>query len=77
MFLTSTSSTRFIRSVDSTMPPSIATQPPHRPVPAPRGVTAMLCSLQYSSTALISAASSASSSASGMKWPYSVISSWS
>ena len=42
----STSSTRFIRSVDNTTPPSVATQPPHSPVPAPRGVTAMLRSLQ-------------------------------
>ena len=66
MLWTSTSSTRFIRSVLSTTPPQIATHPPHSPVPAPRGVTAIRRSLQYFSTAQISSALSACSTASGM-----------
>ena len=46
MLRVSISVTRFIRSVDSMTPPHLATQPPHRPVPAPRGVSGMSCSWQ-------------------------------
>jgi len=37
-------SMRRIRSVDSVMPPSTASEPPERPVPAPLGTTGTACS---------------------------------
>lgn len=43
-----------IRSVETTMQPSTADEPPDRPVPAPRGTAGMRCSLAKRSTARMS-----------------------
>ena len=75
MVFSSISKMRFMRSSESTTPPWMGTAPPHSPVPAPRGVTAMFFWAQYPSTLATPSALSHSASASGAKAPYSVISS--
>ena len=54
-----------MRSVESTMPPRTGSAPPVIPLPAPRGVTGILCSAARRSTSSISARDSHSTAASG------------
>ena len=56
---------RFIRSVESTTPPMSGTQPPTRPVPAPRTVTGTRFSLQMRMMAETSSVLSTRQTASG------------
>ena len=58
-----------MRSVDSTRPPRTGSAPPVIPLPAPRGVTGILCSAARRSTSSISARDSHSTAASGGKNP--------
>ena len=59
----------FIFSVDRTMPPQIGTQPPTRPVPAPRTVTGMRSEEQSFMISETSSVLSTSTAASGMYLP--------
>ena len=58
-----------MRRVQSTSPPASGTQPPTRPVPAPRQVTGILLAAQIFMTAETSSVVSASTAASGMYLP--------
>ena len=59
-------STARIRSVDRTMPPSTASAPPDRPVPAPRGTTGMPCRVAQRIASCTWAAVSARTAATGI-----------
>ena len=59
----------FILVVDSTTPPWMATAPPVRPVPAPRGVTGTRVSLHSFMTAATSSVVRHSATTSGMALP--------
>ena len=66
----------FIRAVHSTIPPSAATAPPARPVPAPRTVTGSLAALQRRRSSETCSSSCTYTTASGTAVPYSGLSSW-
>ena len=59
----------FIRSVDRTSPPQSGTQPPTRPVPAPRTVTGTHSSQQMRMTSATSSVELGKQTASGANLP--------
>ena len=64
--VTGSTSTRVIRSVDTTRHPSTADAPPLSPLPAPRGTTARPCSAANRTAAWTSSVQPARTTASGI-----------